>query len=640
MPTRKLEDLIGHHIFLWPQEPGVFEGVPYLNKRQTQMAQDTVSKYDVVSEENITVVQEAKYLQFYFPEMLSYYGGTEEDYTTLTGSELSPTTGFNIYDAPIDSIVPYGNGWVYYTDKVVEPHQNLDDWLMAAPDYTMFRDMFGRFNIFTIDGYVNEGIPRNIPVRRSNLYKNERHYRIDMELCFETVGNEAGLGDNKIFPKAHSNYSIIVPQDAAMESFIDNTFTDYPGFKDNLFVIDPSLDNLHIKLIIRQIISPFMFIEQNVYPSQLFAGTVSGSDGSIIKFNPEDIMESTLCSNGYAYGTNKYMKPRTFESILKPVYTTPDFKFVTAAVDFLEITNYLNDPEGEYTFFLPTDEAFLKNNLHLLAYEDATSNWGLSLDNRLGLNDYVFYNADTTGLNEPDMLAPIDLFELVFNHLFVSAITPGSQELFIKNEMAKYCGITADSVWSGGNILSRLGSRTESPELTEDLSATVDNGNLFVVDDIILPPKYTFGELIAEDTTFSRFRDICEDAGLYVDGVFQVFGRFPTAFIPTNAALNQFINAGNLPSTEAELQSFIKYFFVNETVFTNETISETVETVSKDEELSTEFEIVYRKADLDGTYGSLKVKGTGNTSFFEVTEVRNLICDDGIVHQINGVLNY
>ena len=85
---------------------------------------------------------------------------------------------------------------------------------------------------------------------------------------------------------------------------------------------------------------------------------------------------------------------------------------------------------------------------------------------------------------------------------------------------------------------------------------------------------------------------------------------------------------------------FIKYFFVNRTIFTNETINETVETVSKDEQLSTEFEIVYRKAELDGTYGSLKIKGSGNTTFFDVTEKRNIICDDGIIHQINGVLDY
>ena len=92
--------------------------------------------------------------------------------------------------------------------------------------------------------------------------------------------------------------------------------------------------------------------------------------------------------------------------------------------------------------------------------------------------------------------------------------------------MAKYVGVTQDSVWSGGNIVSRNRSRTKSPEIEEDLSDIVDNGKLYVVDDIIVPPKYTFGELIAEDTAYSRFKDICEDANLYVDGVFQVFGRF------------------------------------------------------------------------------------------------------------------
>jgi uncharacterized surface protein with fasciclin (FAS1) repeats len=639
IPERKLEDLIGHHIFLWPQSPTEFTNTPHIFKRQTQMAQDTVSKYDVVSESWITVVQETKYLQFYTPEMLAYYEGNADDYNILTGSELSPATGINVYDAPVDSVIPYGNGWVYYTDKVVEPRQNLDDWLTAS-EHTMFSDMYGRFNIFSVDGSVNEGIPRNIPSKRSSLYHYERGYRIDMELCFESVGNTHQAGDYRIDPRAVSNFTVIAPPNNALETFIDNTFQDYPGFKENLFVIDPSLENLHIKLIVRHMITPSMFIAQCVFPSQMAAGTACGNDGTIINLNPEDLLESTLCSNGYAYGASKYIVPRTFESILKPVFTTPDFKFVTAAIDFLEITNYLNDKDANYTWFLPTDEAFLKNNIHLIAYEDAIENWSLSLDNRLGLSDYVFYNNDTTGGNEPDMFSPIELFELVFNHLFTSAITLTSEQLFLKNDMAKYLGVTQDSVWSGGNIVGRSGSRTKSPEITDDLSDFVDNGKLYVVDDIIVPPKYTFGELIAEDTTYSRFKDICEDAGLYVDGSLQVFGGFPTAFIPTNSALNKYINEGNLPANEADLQSFIKYFFVNETVFTNETINGTFETISKDELLSTEFQIVYRKADLEGGSGVLKVKGTGNTEFLEVTQLRNIICDDGIIHQINGVLEY
>jgi hypothetical protein len=381
-----------------------------------------------------------------------------------------------------------------------------------------------------------------------------------------------------------------------------------------------------------------MFIKQIVFPSQLYAGAVSGSDGTIYKFSPEDFSEYALCSNGYAYGLKTFAVPRNFQSILKPVYTTPDFKFMTAAVDRLEINYYLNNMNASYTLFLPTDEAFLKNNIHLLAYEDAAVNWGLPVDNRLGYNDYVFYNADTTGGNVPDLIAPIDLFELVFNHLFVSPISLSSQMQFLLNAPAKYVGITEDSIWSGGNIIGRLGSRTASPKVLEDLSGSADNGRVYVIDDLIMPPKYTFGELIAEDTTFSRFKDICEDAGLYTENGLQIFGEFPTAFIPTNTALNQYISEGKLPSSESELQSFVKYFFVNRTYFTNETISETVETVSKDEQQSTVFEIVYRKAVLDGTFGSLRIKGFGNDTFIDVTDKRNIICNDGIIHQINGVL--
>ncbi|MFO7658198.1 MAG: fasciclin domain-containing protein [Bacteroidales bacterium] len=639
VPKRKLEDLIGHHIFNWPQSPSVFTGDPRVFKRQTSMAQDTGSKYDIVSNSMINVVKEAKYLQFYSAEILSFYKGNADDYKLLTGTDLSPATGFGIYDVPVDSIVPYGNGWIYYVDKVVEPVQNLDDWLAGNKDYSMFNDMYNRFNIFTRDGLVNKGIPMNIPVKRSSLLKNQRHYQIDLELNFETVGNDAGLNDRKIYPKAHSNFSIVVPQNNALVSFIDNTFTNYPGFRDSLSVISPSLENLHLKLIIRQIISPLLLREQILFPSQLFAGTVTGNDGTIIQATPEDIAEMNLCSNGNAYGLTTYVVPRTFKSILKPVYTTPSYKTITAIVDYLEVNAFLNSKDADYTLFLPTDEAFLKNNILLLTYQDAAANFSVgSLSNNRGENDYIFYNADTTGGNKPAVVERFQLFKWIFNHLFVTPVNPSSEIQFLVSSDGNYVGITADSVWSGGNKIGRLNSRTATPKIVEDLSDMADNGSVYVIDDLILTPKYTFGRLIAENPDFSRFKELCEDAGLYENGVLQVFGEFPTAFIPTNAALNQFISEGKLPSNEADLQSFIMYFFVNRTIFTNGTINESVGTLSKDEQKSTEFKIVYREAEFSGTYGNLRIKGLNNSAFIDVTEKRDIICNDGIVHQINGVL--
>ena len=115
----------------------------------------------------------------------------------------------------------------------------------------------------------------------------------------------------------------------------------------------------------------------------------------------------------------------------------------------------------------------------------------------------------------------------------------------------------------------------------------------------------------------------------------------PTLFVPTDTAIDQYIADGKLPTDETELQQFIKYFFVNRTIFTSETINENVETLCLDEQMTTEFEFVYKKVELNGTYENLKIKGLNNASYLNVIEgsESNFICTDGIVHQIDGVLN-
>ncbi|UCH14995.1 MAG: fasciclin domain-containing protein, partial [Bacteroidales bacterium] len=642
IPKNKLQNLIGHHIITWPQEPDIFREDPNLFKRQTNMPQDTVIKYDIISETDRTVHQESKYLQFYCPEILNYYEGTEDDYYILTGTEISPATGFNIYDVPVDSILPYGNGWVYYVDQVIEPFQNLDDWLMNSSDNSLLCEIFNRFSIYVYDGYY----PTPDPIKRSSLFKNQRHYRIDMELCFETVGSLEGLSDVRIFPKARSNFTVLAPENDALISFIDSTFTNYPGFKDSIsFINQPTVNNLHKKAIVRAIISPYMFLEQIIWPSDLYDGNATGNDGTSFMFSPQDISEYTMCSNGYAYKLKSFVTPRTFQSILKPVYTTPEYKYMTTAIDRVEIQNYLNDKDANYTLLLPTDEAFIKNNIFLLTYDDYISAYGPDpeddFDNDLNHNDLVIYSADTTGGNTPGRIGDQDLFELIFAHLFVESVNPTSQKQYALNAPGAYVGITENSAWSGGNLIGKEGSRAVVPNIIESFTESVDNGKVYVIDDLIQMPKYTIGELISEYPAYSRFKDLCENAGLLDAGILEVYGDKPTVFIPTNDAIDQYIDDGKLPIEETALQNFIKYFFVDGTIFTSETINETFATLSVNDQLSTKYKIVYRTAELNGTYENLQIKGSNNTSYLNVIEgsESNVICTDGIIHQIDGVLN-
>lgn len=638
IPQNILEDLMGHHVITWPHSPASLEQDPNWFKRLTNMGASTATKYDYITDSEILVFKGPKYLQFYFPEMLNTYGGTEADYKLLTGKDLSPSTGFNINSTQVDSIRPYGNGWVYYVNEVIEPIQNLDNWLTNAPEYSYFNKMFSRFYIYVID----EGSTPP-PVKRSNLYQTQRSYRADVELDFEPVARVMEQA-NEYTINASSNFTVLAPENNAFDVFFNTYFQDFPGFKESVEVIDKtSLDNLHVGKIVRAMIKPYLFIQLPIFPSGLFSNNITGYDGTEMNFSEQDVKEYTLCSNGYAYGLNAYVVPRTFKSVLQPAYTTPTYKYFAAAVERSETHGYLSNKNANFTVFMPTDSAFIKNHIILVDEYTFVSEHGGTASAE-GLTETVFLDIDPLNPEAPELIPTQDLFQIVFNHLFLKPVIPNSQKQFAQNAPGIYVGITADSIWSGGNIRYDIEDTAQYsiPRITQSITGTIDNGQVYVVDDLINSPTYTMGDMIKIDTAFSSFKAICENSGLYLsDGTLNVFGNIPTVFIPTNAALDQYITDGHLPSDVAELQYFIKYFFMDHTVFTTETINETVVTLSKDVELSTEFNIVYKEAELNGTYEDLKIKGSNNSSFLNVIEgaKSNIICSDGIIHQIDGVLN-
>jgi hypothetical protein len=106
--------------------------------------------------------------------------------------------------------------------------------------------------------------------------------------------------------------------------------------------------------------------------------------------------------------------------------------------------------------------------------------------------------------------------------------------------------------------------------------------------------------------------------------------------------LDQYIAEGNLPTDAKELQNFVRYFFIEHDQFTTSAADIVTETHSVDPVLSTEFNNVYRTIALNGTPGNLEVRGTGNSAGIRVIEGENsnIICSNGIIHQINGVLKY
>jgi uncharacterized surface protein with fasciclin (FAS1) repeats len=647
MPIGELEDLISHHVITWPHPPGNFENEPVFFKRKSNMVSRPVSKYNVITQAPVTVMADPKYLQFYSAGMLNEYGATEEDYETLAGTDLSPETGFNIYDAHVDSIAPYGNGWVYYVDKVVEPRQNLDEWLLNAQEYSLFSDLLNRFSIFV------ETSGNNPPLKRSNILLNRHRYRIDMELCFEVVSDDNNSSSSTL--KASSGFTVLAPRNEVLNAFIDSQFGEYPGFRELMYTFDKSsMDVLHVENILRTVITSSMFLDRMIFPSDLVSDAgVYNYEGTYYQLSESDIVDVAFCSNGYGYGINHFEVPRTFKSIMRPLFTTPDFTYMAEAIIYTDALSYLNDVNGNYTFLLPTNEAFNKQDIYMMDLNTYNNNYaeeeGIEGEDAT-LMEAVFLRIDSVN-SDFEILEKQDLFSLIFNHLFTEQIDLTSGTQHAMNALGYYTAYNTDSIWSGGNMEERW--IEEDDVITEGepripapqeafVAPFVDNGKVHVIDNLIKEPERSLAEALAVNPEYSTFRNLCNNANLLSGDNLAIFGNYTTVFVPTNTVLDQFIAEGNLPTDAEELQNFVRYFFIEHDQFTTSAVDIVTETHSVDPVQSTEFNNVYRTIALNGTPGNLEVRGSANSSGIRVIEGKNsnIICSNGIIHQINGVLQY
>ena len=98
----------------------------------------------------------------------------------------------------------------------------------------------------------------------------------------------------------------------------------------------------------------------------------------------------------------------------------------------------------------------------------------------------------------------------------------------------------------------------------------------------------------------------------------------------------------SIPTDIVELENFIKYHFIRGDIFSDGKVSGTIETAYKDEDNSTDYKEVYFTADVINSLGDLKVQGLGNDAPISTTNDMhsNIICFDGVIHTLNGILKY
>jgi uncharacterized surface protein with fasciclin (FAS1) repeats len=168
-------------------------------------------------------------------------------------------------------------------------------------------------------------------------------------------------------------------------------------------------------------------------------------------------------------------------------------------------------------------------------------------------------------------------------------------------------------------------------------------GVLYGIDRLLVSPRYSIFDVLSNPNLypqFQRFYQLCYQSGLiHLDENQDPLslnnlstGTYYTCFIPTNAVLQEGIANGTIPTNPAELQQFLRYHFVEGSIFADGEKSGVLSTTRIDEVsgyLFNTIEVINEKS-------NLKIKD--NLGNIRNVITANLMAEDGVIHQIDSVL--
>ncbi|MGQ7945622.1 fasciclin domain-containing protein [Flavobacterium sp. WC2509] len=510
-------------------------------------------------------------------------------------------TGFNFFDSKVlvaDGIAE--NGVFHEVDQVNLPLMNIDQYLEqdsnlgANSKFSLFRKILENNLVTYVLNQSATTAYYNYTGKTDNVYIKT----YDPILTFAP--------NNENFIKAEDNdgqssgYTLIVPENAPLQTFVDNILLKHYA----------SIDLLP-KYVFQDVINAHM-VQGSVWPSKnaLLNGL---KEGLTFNFNT-DITDRKVLSNGFFYGSNKVQKSNIFYTVYTSAYLDPSYGFATRL--FNEGSGYkelISNINTRFTLLLPSDATLI--------------NLGFNYDTR---NQYWTYNA--TGVSETGSAARSRLLRLFYNCIILSPkgeldniatssgiIRTGDSEIpgeYIRWSNNKVYAAGDDALGTSVNIIGK--------EIQE-------NGITYYVDKF---PQFStelqglvIKRLATSNAQFNSFYQYLLNSTVYfpasgkIDGV--ELGTSYTFIVPNNAAIAKAVADGVLPASnnptiqgEKDLVAdFIRYHIIVNRTASNDGLSTGLfETLRKDSKGEKTYLQVSSVAGTSSVPGTLSFKDNSDTS--------------------------
>ncbi|MFB9056177.1 fasciclin domain-containing protein [Mariniflexile ostreae] len=581
------------------------------------------------------------------------------DYSFMFPGETFTPDGMKVFEANVSQTnIIAENGMIYALDKVIEPKKNLYQNLTSeeyGDKYTLFKKLINRFAYLDDREIVNEvtgevetvyylihktGITANL----LPFGPNDEAYPKLLNNVDRTLANATGL---------------VVPTNDALEQYLmgDSVLGQFYTSYD-----DMPLD------VLGKFLSTFFFTDfWDIAPSN--QGGVLNVGLSAVDYKLEDVVDRKFCSNGFFVGVDKVYTNANFSTIIGPLLLDPNYTIMLKAVQDAGIDNALQSKGSQFSIFGIKNDQFQLIADPNSATRKITVRTDLMVDPNSevymevfgdpdGSNNRVYPDPSATKPSAADLsYVATTLQDIVLNQIVERHVDLNDNNYYQTKSGEFIYASQGDRVSGGGNFTAN------APALVESVRDT-DNGRFYDMSRAIERPlKFTYGALVDESATFSRFIDVltAADAIVAIPDVaddklisFLNLSRTFTLLAPNNNAVNQAIADGvivdpsalggltplELAIAKQDLLNFVKRHFIQQAIATDGSTSGTFSSMYFSKVI--DFVPVYEQYvfENDHATSNLTVKKPATGAIITQTgSVTNLLSKRVVIHEIGNYLN-
>lgn len=526
-------------------------------------------------------------LLFFIEKQLQNKRITNDDYNFV----FNYTTERQPGDASVNGVqveegnIRCSNGFIHRTAEVITPLPNMAELIASKPNASMYNKLLERFcapfpdregsvtrqynylygtsvdTVFTKRFFSKKSVDGGEVIQTPEGKAVSDYLKYDPEWNAYYAGSN-DLGGNIAMQRDMA--VMMVPSDAALMDYLENgagrVLIDQYGSLENV------PDNVISKLLNVNMLPSFV----SAVPSKFNNILNDANDPMGVAVG--DIDSVWLGCNGAVYLTNKVYSPTSYVSVSFPAMINETMQILYWGIEQLQYDVYLNSLNTYYSFFIPTNNAFLeyidpvsfgKGQTQLLRFHyDPTkvqkaqrvwaSVWNYDMENRV-LLDSVGEERDVNNIKNR-------LKDILETHIVIGDIEDGRTYYRTKSGVE----IRVDNVAAGDKGMTVAGSfqinEGQPVPVTFIYDQTQGNGKSYILEgEPIMGTRMTVRDILNSHQEFSKFAELMEGSGLYEvihDKEFACGGQNISAFntyhytvyVPTNESIEKMQQRGELSS--------------------------------------------------------------------------------------------